>query len=68
MSEEIELFHAYIVATPTEKKLRNQVLELLRNSIEQVYSDASVSLFGSCATGIYLLDALVVFYERLHRD
>ena len=59
MDEEIHQFVDYITATPSEVELREKVFQLLKWIVQQVYSDASVSIFGSSATGLWLPDASV---------
>ncbi|GAA5995787.1 uncharacterized protein JCM10292_004748 [Rhodotorula paludigena] len=54
LDEEVEAFVAYIRPTVGEHQLRQRALQCFARVVERVWPSATVELFGSTATGLYL--------------
>ncbi|KAI5475120.1 Pkinase-fungal domain-containing protein [Pseudohyphozyma bogoriensis] len=57
LQRELVAFNKYLAPTSTEIALRHCVLDELTKIVKTVWADASVHVFGSGATGLYLPDS-----------
>ncbi|XP_075693634.1 terminal nucleotidyltransferase 4B isoform X2 [Rhinoderma darwinii] len=64
LHEEILDFYKYMSPRPEEEKMRMEVVNRIKNVIEELWPSANVQIFGSFKTGLYLPTSdidLVVF-------
>ena len=54
LNQEARAFTRYISPTTAEHELRIWTVELIRRTIQSLWSDADVECFGSVGTGLYL--------------
>lgn len=57
LASEVLEFLRYVSPTKAEAKKRDECVARLRQAVKQLWPDATVSVFGSYATGIYLPNA-----------
>lgn len=54
MHQEIEHFYEYMSPTPTEHRIRGDVVHRIEKIIQSLWPQAQVQVFGSYRTGLYL--------------
>lgn len=54
LHEEINDFYQYMCPTAEEHTMREEVVRKIRDVILSLYPDATVEIFGSFRTGLYL--------------
>lgn len=71
LHEEIDHFYKYILPTPCEHVVRNELVKRIENLVHDLWPQAVVEIFGSFRTGLQLPNSdidLVVLGECPHRE
>ncbi|XP_061387572.1 non-canonical poly(A) RNA polymerase protein Trf4-1-like [Musca vetustissima] len=54
LHQEIEQFYKYVLPTPTEHAIRNEVVHRIEAVVHSIWPSAVVEIFGSFRTGLFL--------------
>uniref|UniRef100_A0A1B0B004 polynucleotide adenylyltransferase n=1 Tax=Glossina palpalis gambiensis TaxID=67801 RepID=A0A1B0B004_9MUSC len=54
LHQEIEQFYNYVLPTPTEHAIRNEVVQRIEAVVHSIWPSALVEIFGSFRTGLFL--------------
>uniref|UniRef100_W8CAZ5 polynucleotide adenylyltransferase n=1 Tax=Ceratitis capitata TaxID=7213 RepID=W8CAZ5_CERCA len=54
LHQEIEQFYNYVLPTPTEHAIRNEVVQRIEAVVHSIWPKAIVEIFGSFRTGLFL--------------
>lgn len=54
LHEEIEHFYQYVMPTPCEHAIRNEVVKRIESVVHSIWPQAVVEIFGSFRTGLFL--------------
>ncbi|XP_036318555.1 non-canonical poly(A) RNA polymerase protein Trf4-1 isoform X2 [Rhagoletis pomonella] len=54
LHQEIEQFYNYVLPTPTEHAIRNEVVQRIEAVVHSIWPKALVEIFGSFRTGLFL--------------
>ncbi|XP_023034814.1 non-canonical poly(A) RNA polymerase protein Trf4-1 isoform X3 [Drosophila willistoni] len=70
LHEEIEHFYQYVLPTPCEHAIRNEVVKRIEGVVHSIWPQAVVEIFGSFRTGLFLptsdIDLVVLgLWEKL---